>query len=151
MEIANTCLVKTAAQLVGISCETHAVSFENIAGSADRGTGSVAVLGNFVASASDDEGGAGGDVEGVFLIAARADDIEGIVVAEVDVPTSFEESVAEAEELIDGDAAHLYGCQDGCDLDVGELFTCDIEHESEGFFAGKGFACKEAGEDGEHR
>ena len=123
------------------------MGLENIAGTADRGAGTVAVLANAVASTGDDEGCTGGDVEGILLVAAGAHNVQGGFGAEIDVLARFKESVAKAQEFVYGGTAHLYRGEHSCDVNIGVLFTCDVEHQLVGLFARKGFARDELSED----
>ena len=74
-------------------------------------------------------------------------DMEHAKFANGEIYARFEESVAKPQEFVHGGTAHLYGGEHGCDLDVGVLFTCDVEHQLVGLFAREGFARDELSED----
>ena len=58
--------------------EVDAERFEAVGGTALRGSGAVAVLGDFDACCGDDHGRSRRDVDAVRVVAARADDVEHI-------------------------------------------------------------------------
>jgi hypothetical protein len=64
-----------AGDLIGREVEVEAEGGEDIRAAALGGGGAVAVLGDFASRACEDEGGGGGDVEGVRAVAACADDV----------------------------------------------------------------------------
>ena len=84
MQIGHVAVLDRAAQAVGIVREPHAVPFEHIAGSADRGGSVIAVLGHAVPRPGHDETGAGRYVERVLAVAARPDDVDGRIIREID-------------------------------------------------------------------
>ena len=101
------------------------------------------MLGHFVASASDDEGRASGDVEAVLAVATRADDVECVVFGEVHVLARLEQSLTEAEQLVNGHAARLQCHQQGGNLLDVILFLHDVEHDFVGVFLCEGVALDE--------
>ncbi len=116
MEVTDVCLVKTAFQLVGIVCEFHSVTKQNIAGSADRGAAAISVFGDFISCSGNDKCRTGRYVEGIFAIATCTNYVEGVVFFQVDVFARFEQSLTESEQLIDCDSTSLNSHKQSCYL-----------------------------------
>ena len=92
------------------------------------------MFGHLIASTGDDEAGGGGDVEGVLTVATGANDVDITVGIEDSGNTRLEDTIAEAQQLVDGDATHLQGSQQGSDLFGGILTLSDAYQNILHFF-----------------
>ena len=143
VQIADTGFVECATHHVRIVGELGSVGLQDGARTAHGGARAVAVLGHLVARAGDHERRTSGDVEGVLAVAARADDIQCIILREVHVLAGLQQTVAEAEELVHRDAARLERHQQRCDLAVVVGLPGDAEQDVVRLFAGEGLSLDE--------
>ncbi len=137
MQIADAGFVEGATHHVRIVGELGSVGLQDGARTAHGGARAVSVLGYLVARAGNHKRRTGGDVEGVLGVTARAHDVEGIVLVEVDVLAGLQQAVAEAEELVHRDAARLERHQQRCDLTVVVGLPGDAEQDVVRLFAGE--------------
>ena len=144
MQVGHAALCHGADEAGRVGGEAHAVLLHHVAGAAHRGGPVVAVLGYAVAGTCHHEAGAGGDVEGVLAIAARAHNVYGAVRGEVDGDARLQQGFAEADELVYLDSAHLEGGEQGGYLRGGVLSAGDALHEAAGFLAGQFFVVEES-------
>ena len=138
VEIDDACLVETKVELVEVVSEPNPMLGDDVGGTRSRRGSIVAVLGHFVASPGDDEARGSGDVERVLAVAASAHHIDIAVAVEGHRHACLEDAIAEAQQLVDGDASHLQGREQRSDLLVGiltlgdahqnvlHLFTCQL-------------------------
>ena len=109
VQIDDACLVERAVQLVDVVGELDAVMGNDVRGTADAGGSIVAVLGHLIAGTGDDEAAGGRDIKGVLAVAASADHVDVAVGIEDGGHARLQDAVAEAQQLVNGDAAHLQG------------------------------------------
>ena len=113
MQIGEAAFVDGTVEGVKVVGELYAVLLDDVRGSGDGRGGIVAVLCHFIACAGHDETCARGDVERVLLVASRTYDVDVLRSVEQGWYACFQNAVAEAEQLVNGDAAHLQSRQQG--------------------------------------
>ena len=128
MQVGHVARLERAFQVVGVVAEAHTVLLHHVAGAAYGGGAVVAVLGHVVACTGHHEAGAGGDVECVLAVAARADDVNGVDVAKVHRHARGQESVAESDDFVNQCPAHLEHREQRRNLRFGVLSVGDARH-----------------------
>ena len=103
MQVGDAAGVERGPQAVGIVGEPHAVTLDDVARAAHRGSAVIAVFDDVVTRPRHHERRRGADVEGVLAVAARADDVDGLIRREVRRTAHFEQRVAEPGQLLDRD------------------------------------------------
>ena len=111
MEIDDSCFVQTAVQLVNVVSKLDAMMLDDVRSAAHAGRCIVAVLGHFIACASNYEASCRGDVEGVLAVASCTHNIDIAVCLKNGGHTRFEDAVAKAEQLFNRHASHLQAGQ----------------------------------------
>ena len=131
--------------------EAHPVLLDDIAGPADGGGAVVAVFGHGISGTRHDKAGAGGDVEGVLVVASRSHNVNRAVVVQVYGDAGREQGGAEAQQLVYTDTSHLVDREQGGYLCVVVLSGGDVLHQPAGFFFGQHFVVEEPGKYFFHR
>ena len=107
--------------------EADSEGFEDVCGAGFGGGGAVAVLDDGCTGSCDDEGGHGGDVDGVLLVAAGADDVYGVGV-DVDGFGFGDHAGCERAEFFGGFALGVEGGEEGCEDWLFGLAGHDLVH-----------------------
>ena len=129
MEIDDAALVDGAVELVEVSGEVHAMVLDNVRRAADACGCVVAVFCHFISCTGNDEAGCRGDVESVLAVTAGTDHIDIAVTVQRYGYARGENAIAETEQFLYTDAAHLNGGQQCCDLCVVEFTACDGDEQ----------------------
>ena len=87
-----------------------------VRGTTDGSSGVVTVLGHLVTSSCNNETSCGRDIKGILTVTTSTHNVDIAVSVENCWYTCLQDTVTEAEQFVDGDAAHLQGGQQGCDL-----------------------------------
>ena len=102
------------------------------------------MLGHLVACAGYHEARRGGDVEGVFAVATGTDNVYVSLVVQRCCHSRFENTVAEAQQLVHTDTAHLQASEQGGDLFVGILTASDAQQYLLSFLASELFVVQDS-------
>lgn len=94
---------------------------------------------HLVSSAGNDKAGGGGDVKRVLPVASGAYDVNVTFAAQGDGYAGFQYAVAESQQLVDGDSAHLQTGQQGGYLFVGVFTLRDAYQDGFHLLAGELF------------
>ena len=97
--------------------QLHAEGFQDVCRTAVAGGGTVAVLRDFDAGGSADDGGSRRDIERVGLVPSGTDDLQDVLIVE-ELVTVVAHALGRAGELLDGGALQSEGDQERADLDV---------------------------------
>jgi hypothetical protein len=118
-EEADAALVDAGCDALRRKLDLDAQRGKHVGAAAARGDGAVAVLGHPRARRRGDEGGGGGDVEGVRQVAAGAAGVDQPLVAHLHPPRAVAQGERGAGDLIGGLALHSQRDQEGRDQRVG--------------------------------
>ena len=146
MQIDDAGLVERAVQPVDVVGELDAVVLDDVRCAADAGGCVVAVLGDFIACAGDDEAGGGRYVERVLAVAAGAHHVDVAVAVEDGGHAGLQYAVAESQQLVNRHAAHLQAGQQGGNLLVGVFALRDTNEDGLHLLAGELFVIQQAEE-----
>ena len=139
MEIDDACLVERTVEGVEVTGKAHTVKGYHVGGSAHTGGGIIAMLGDLVAGAGDDEACRGRDVERILAVAASAHHVDIAFAVQRGLHAGLQYAVAEAQQLVDGHSAHLYGGKEGRNLLGGIGVAGDACQDVLGLFAAEPF------------
>ena len=98
---------------------------DDVRGTTYTGRGVVAVLGHLITRTCNHKTGGGRDVEGVLSVSSGSYYIDVPVCFQNGRYTGLQDTVAEAQELIDGDTSHLQTGEQGGNLFIGILTVRD--------------------------
>ena len=129
MQIDDACLVERAVQTVDIVGELDAVVLDDIRGTTDARRGIVAVLGDLIARAGNHKTTGRRDIKRVLAVATRAYHVNVAVGIQDGGYPRLQDTVAEAQQLVDRDTTHLQGGQQGGNLFRGVFALRDTHQD----------------------
>ena len=103
---------------VDFTGEFYAVRLDDVRRTAHGSRSVVAVLDYRKSGCGGYHAGCGRNVEGVFVVSARTDDVDCIVVGQVDRYAHFKQRFAESDEFVERNAPHQEYRDEGGDLAV---------------------------------
>ena len=101
------------------------VVLDDIRGTADTGRRIIAMLGHFITRTCNHKTSRSRDVEGVLAVSTRSYHVDIAVCLQDGRDAGLKDSIAKAQELIDGDTSHLQTGEQGGNLFVGVLTVGD--------------------------